>query len=219
MASLFLLPEGVGWQNRNFEFHQLAVKGIDFKYEIDNEEKFVHAYPIDWDEPENNDFLVVNQLSIEGRMSRRPDIVIYVNGLPLVVFELKGPNNPNASVFDAYTQIRNYTSDIAQLFEYNAFVVVSDNIETKHGMPSAPYDFFASWKSMDGETVDNNKANTMRTLINGLFRKERLLNYIRNFIVFLDKGGSNHVKIGAKYHQYFGVTFAVKEAIRNTTKW
>lgn len=216
LASLFLLPEGVGWQNRNFEFHQLAVKGIDFKYEIDNEEKFVHAFPIDWEESKNNDFLVVNQLSIEGRMSRRPDIVIYVNGLPLVVFELKGPNNPNASVFDAYTQIRNYTSDIAQLFEYNAFVVVSDNTETKHGMPSAPYDFFASWKSMDGETVDNNKANTMRTLINGLFPKDRLLNYIRNFIVFLDKGGSNHVKIGAKYYQYFGVTFAVKEAIRAT---
>ncbi|OAT84190.1 deoxyribonuclease HsdR [Bacillus sp. MKU004] len=215
LASLFLLPEGVGWQDRNFNFHQLAVKGIDFKYEVDGEEKYIHAYPVDWDNPLNNNFLVVNQLSIEGRMSRRPDIVIYVNGLPLVVFELKGPNNPNASVYDAYTQIRNYTSDIAQLFEFNTFVVVSDNIETKHGMPSAPYDFFASWKSMDGETVDNNKANTMRTLINGLFPKERLIDYIRNYIVFLDKGGSQ-VKIGAKYHQYFGVDFAVHEAIRAT---
>lgn len=216
LSSLFLLPEGVGWQDRNYQFHQLMVKGTEFTYERDGDEEFVYAYPIDWDNPENNDFLVVNQLSIEGRMSRRPDVVVYVNGLPLIVFELKGPNNPNASVFDAYTQIRNYTSDIAQLFEYNAFVVVSDNIETKHGMPSAAYDFFSSWKSIDGETVDNNKANTMRILINGLFPKDRLLNYIRNFIVFLDKGGGNQVKIGAKYHQYFGVNFSVNEAIRAT---
>jgi type I restriction enzyme, R subunit len=215
LSNLFLLPEGVGWEDRNFSFHKLAVKGINFKYEIDGEEKFIHAYPIDWNSPTDNDFLVVNQLSIEGRMSRRPDLIVYVNGLPLIVFELKSPNNPNASVYDAYTQIRDYSSDIGQLFEYNAFVVVSDNIETKHGMPSAPYDFFSSWKSMDGETVDNNKANTMRTLINGLFPKDRLLNYIRNFIVFLDKGGSQ-VKIGAKYHQYFGVNFAINEALRAT---
>jgi len=133
----------------------------------------------------------------------------------LIVFELKNPNNEQATVYDAYTQIQNYTYDISQLFNYNAFVVISDNVETKHGMPFADYDFFASWKSIDGRSVDNNRANTMRTLIEGLFPKDRLLNYIRNFIVFLEEG-SKITKIGAKYHQFFGVNFAVNEAIRAT---
>ncbi|MFD1449518.1 type I restriction endonuclease subunit R [Oceanobacillus sojae] len=215
LANLFILNEGVGWEERNFVFHQKCVKGIEFIYEDNGEEKVQHVFPIDWTTLENNDFLVVNQLSIEGRMSRRPDIIIYVNGLPIILFELKNPNKENATVYDAYTQIRNYTHDISQLFEYNAFTVISDGIETKHGMPTAPYDFFASWKTIDGVNVDNNVVNTMRTLIQGLFEKERLLNYIRNFIVYMDKGDSK-VKIGAKYHQFFGVNFAVEETIRAT---
>jgi len=215
LANLFILSEGVGWEERNYAFHQKCVKGLDFVYEDEGEEKVQHVYPINWKTPNKNDFLVVNQLSIQGRMSRRPDVIVYINGLPMIVFELKNPNKENVTVYDAYTQIRNYTHDISQLFEYNAFTVISDGIETKHGMPSAAYDFFASWKSVDGVNVDNNVANTMRTLIQGLFDKERLLNYIRNFIVFLDKGDSN-VKIGAKYHQFFGVNFAVRETVRAT---
>ncbi|WP_106497282.1 type I restriction endonuclease subunit R [Lentibacillus sp. Marseille-P4043] len=216
LANVFALNEGVGWEDRNFYFHQKCVKGLEFVYEEDNEEKVQHVYPIDWEHPENNDFLVVNQFSIEGRMSRRPDVVIFVNGLPLIVFELKNPNKENVTVHDAYNQIRNYTHDISKLFEYNAFTVVSDGVETMHGMPSAAYDFFASWKTIDGVSVDNNVANTMRTLIQGLFPKDRLLNYIRNFIVFLDKG-DKRIKIGAKYHQYFGVNFAVDETVRATS--
>lgn len=215
MANLFALNEGVGWKNRNYYFHQKCIKGMEFEYEVDGEEQIQHVFPIDWDHPENNDFLVVNQLSIKGRMPRRPDIVIYINGLPLIIFELKNPHKEDVSVLDAYTQIRNYTDDIKQLFEYNAFTVISDETETKHGMPSADYDFFASWKSIDGRAVDNNVANNMRTLVQGLFPKDRLLNYIRNFIVFLDKG-DKHVKIGAKYHQYFGVNFAIQETVRAT---
>jgi type I restriction enzyme R subunit len=215
LASLFAHNEGVGWWQRNFYFHQKCVNGIEFAYEVDGEERIRHVFPIDWEKAENNNFLVVNQLSIKGEMSRRPDIVIYINGLPMVVFELKNPNKEDVTVNDAYNQIRNYTHDIAQLFEYNAFTVVSDGTETLHGMPAADYDFFASWKSIDGHTVDNNVANTMRTLIQGLFDKERLLNYIRNFIVFLDKG-NKHIKIGAKYHQFFGVNFAVTETVRAT---
>ncbi|MEQ6390815.1 type I restriction endonuclease subunit R [Bacillaceae bacterium S4-13-58] len=215
LANLFTLNEGVGWEERNFYFHKKCVKGIEFTYEIDGEEDVQLVFPIDWEHPENNEFLVVNQLSIEGRMSRRPDIAIYVNGLPLILFELKNPNKENVTVHDAYNQIRNYTHDISQIFEFNAFTVISDGTETKHGMPSAPYDFFASWKTIDGVNVDNNVANTMRTLIQGLFPKDRLLDYIQNFIVFLDKGTSN-VKIGAKYHQYFGVNFAVQETVRAT---
>ncbi|MFC0016082.1 MULTISPECIES: type I restriction endonuclease subunit R [Allobacillus] len=216
LASRFVLNEGVGWEERNFYFHQQMTKGIEFEYELNGEDRVQHVYPINWDVPEENDFLVVNQISIEGRMSRRPDVIVYVNGLPLIVFELKNPNNEDTTVYDAYTQIRNYTHDISQLFEYNAFTVISDGIETKHGMPNADYDFFASWKTIDGVNIDNNIANTMRTLIEGLFTPQRLLNYIRNFILFLDKG-DRHIKIGAKYHQFFGVNFAVEETVRATS--
>lgn len=215
LANSFLLSDGFGWQERNFHFHQRLTKGTEFVYEEDGEEKVQHVYPINWTEPKNNDFLVVNQFSVEGRMTRVPDLVVFINGLPLIVFELKNPNSENATVLDAYTQIRNYTFDISRLFEYNAFTVVSDGVETKHGMPGADYDFFSSWKSIDGVRVDDNLANTMRTLVNGLFDKARLLNYIRNFIVFMDKGGQ-HAKIGAKYHQFFGVNFAVEETVRAT---
>ncbi|WP_031545357.1 type I restriction endonuclease subunit R [Salinicoccus luteus] len=215
LADSFLLSDGFGWQERNFDFHQRLTKGTEFVYDENDEEKVQHVYAIDWAHPENNDFLVVNQFSVEGRMTRIPDLVVFINGLPLIVFELKNPNSENATVLDAYTQIRNYTFDISRLFEYNAFTVVSDGVETKHGMPGADYDFFSSWKSIDGVRVDDNLANTMRTLVNGLFDKARLLNYIRNFIVFMDKGGQ-HAKIGAKYHQFFGVNFAIEETVRAT---
>ncbi|WP_062310434.1 type I restriction endonuclease subunit R, partial [Alicyclobacillus sendaiensis] len=155
------------------------------------------------------------QLPIEGKMARRPDIIVYVNGLPLVVFELKSPYKESATIEDAYTQIENYTVDIPQLFNYNAFAVISDGTHTYHGMPGAPLEFYSAWKSIDGRNVDNNIANSMKTLIEGLFPKDRLLSYIRDFIVFMDDG-KKVTKIGARYHQYFGVRFAVEEAIRAT---
>lgn len=215
LASQFIHTDGVTPLQRNEHFHHKMVKGIDFPYEVNNQKKYQHVFPIDWENPENNDFLVVNQMPIQGRVSRRPDIIVFVNGFPLIVFELKNPNNEQATVYSAYNQIRNYTDDISHLFNYNAFCVVSDNVETKHGMPFADFDYFAAWKTIDGRNVDNNKANTMKTLIEGLFPKERLLNYIKNFIVFMNDG-SKVTKIGAKYHQFFGVQFAVQETIRAT---
>lgn len=208
--------DGVTVEQRNERFHEILTRGIDFKIEKDNEDdSFFHISPINWGEALKNDFVVMNQLAIEGRMSRRPDIIVYINGLPLILFELKNPYKENTSIQDAYTQVRNYTYDIAQLFTYNSFSVISDGTTTLHGMPFAPVDFFAPWKSIDGIKVDNNIVNTMKTLIEGLFQKDRLINYIRNFIVFMDNGKTK-TKIGAKYHQFFGVNFAVQESIRAT---
>ncbi|WP_278342965.1 type I restriction endonuclease, partial [Parageobacillus thermoglucosidasius] len=113
LAQVLATPDGVKLINRNMHFHQMLTKGLEFTYEVNDETYTPHVFPIDWEHPENNDFLVVNQLPIEGRMSRRPDIVIYINGLPLIVFELKNPNNEQATVYDAYTQIQNYTYDIS----------------------------------------------------------------------------------------------------------
>lgn len=216
LVSRFTDPDGVTMLQRNQKFHEILTKGIDFSYEEKGEKVFHHVCPVNWDQPLANDFLVVNQLPIEGKMSRRPDLIIYVNGLPLVVFELKSPYSEQATIEYAYNQITNYSYDIAQLFNYNAFAVISDGILTLHGIPGAPYEFYAAWKSIDGKEVDNNITNTMRTLIQGMFPKERLLDYIRNFIVFMKDGNKEAVKIGAKYHQYFGVRFAVEHAVRAT---
>jgi len=215
LASQLTTIDGLTLEQRNQRFHEVLVKGIDFGYEVGNTTEYAHVTPVDWEHPESNDFVVVNQLPIQGRMARRPDMIVYVNGLPLVLFELKSPYKENATVEDAYTQITNYQSDISQLFNYNAFIVISDGSQTYHGMPGAPIDYFAAWKSIDGRNVDNNVANSMRTMIEGLFPKERLLAYIRDFIVFMDDG-RKIIKIGAKYHQFFGVRFAVEEAIRAT---
>ncbi|MBB6446552.1 type I restriction endonuclease subunit R [Bacillus benzoevorans] len=215
LADLFMSPDGVTNQQRNERFHEMLTKGFTFSWEEGAEQQFEHVFLVDWNNVDKNDFLVVNQLSIDGRFSRRPDIIIYINGFPLVVFELKSPYNQQATVDDAYIQITNYTNDIPQLFTYNAFSVISDNIETLHGIPGAPIEFFAAWKSIDGRTVDNNVANTMKTLIEGLFQKDRLLEYIRYFLVYM-KDGEQRYKIGAKYHQFFGVKFAVQETMRAT---
>lgn len=215
LTSLFMSPDGLTTELRNEGFHDMLVKGIYFSYEVGNETTYLHAYPIDWRNTENNDFTVVNQLAIEGRMSRRPDIIVYINGFPLVLFELKSPYKENATVEDAYTQTRNYTYDISQLFNFNAFCIISDGSTTLHGMPNAPFDYYAAWKSIDGKNIDDNIANSMRTLIEGLFPKERLLHYIRHFIFFV-KEEEKKIKIGAKYHQYFGIKFAVEEAVRAT---
>jgi type I restriction enzyme, R subunit len=216
LLSKFVDPDGVTLLQRNQRFHEMLTKGIDFPYEENGETVYHHVIPVNWDEPLKNDFLVVNQLPIEGRMPRRPDIIIYINGLPLVVFELKSPYSEQATIEHAYTQITNYTYDIAQLFNYAAFAVISDGTQTLHGIPGAPFEFYAAWKSIDGQSVDNHIANSMRTMIEGMFPKERLLDYIRNFIVFMKDGSKEAIKLGAKYHQYFGVRFAVEHAVRAT---
>ncbi|KPV43825.1 type I restriction endonuclease subunit R [Alicyclobacillus ferrooxydans] len=215
VASQLTTVDGLTLYQRNQRFHEVLVKGIDFAHEVNGSTEYTHVTPVDWEHPESNDFVIVNQLPIQGRMARRPDMIVYVNGIPLVIFELKSPYKEAATVEDAYTQITNYMTDISQLFNYTAFCVVSDGGQTYHGMPGASLEYFAAWKSIDGRTVDNNIANSMRTMIEGLFPKDRLLAYIHDFIVFMDDGRKT-IKIGAKYHQFFGVRFAVQEAIRAT---
>lgn len=216
LISRFVDLDGVTLLQRNQRFHEMLTKGIDFSYEENGEQIFHHVFPLKWDDPLVNDFLVVNQFPIEGKMARRPDIIIYVNGLPLVVFELKSPYSEQATIEHAYTQITNYTYDISQLFNYNAFTVISDGTQTLHGLPGAPFEFYAAWKSIDGLTIDNHVVNSMRTMIEGMFHKDRLLDYIRNFIVFMKDGSKEAIKIGAKYHQYFGVRMAIEHAVRAT---
>ncbi|MGB8644612.1 MAG: type I restriction endonuclease subunit R [Anaerolineae bacterium] len=209
-------PDGVSLLHRNRAFHQLLTRGFDVKYKTPaDEERYEHLYLVNWDEPARNDFSVVSQLPIHGANDRRPDLIVYVNGLPLVVFELKNPYDENPTVEGAYNQIQHYARDIPQLFDFNAFCVISDGVTTLHGMHSADMTWFAPWKSIDGRTVEPAGTATMKSLIEGLFTKERLLDYIRNFILF-ESVNEVIAKKGAKYHQFFGVRFAVEQALRAT---
>ena len=213
----FINNVGVDLEHRNRTFHLKLTKGIEFPYEdASGKEKAVHMYPIDFETPENNSFLAVNQFSITGKNKRRPDIIIYINGLPLIVFELKNWYDQNTNIKEAHNQIQHYKKDIPVLFEYNALCVISDGNEAQHGMFSSNMEWYAAWKSIDGRSTVQDNDFQIHTLLFGLFPKDRLLNYIKNFIFHEDHNGSL-IKKGAKYHQFFGVNFAVmaaKKAVR-----
>jgi len=209
----FSRPEGVDTLRRNMDFHLVATKGLDFQVEErDGKKGYRHLYPINWDDPSDNDFLVVNQLPIRGQNDRRPDIVIYVNGLPLALFELKNPWEPQFTVEHALNQIGHYRNDIPQVFEFNAVTIVSDGITTLHGMWTASMEWYAPWKSINGFDVEANTTGSMKTLIEGLFPKDRFLSYVRDYILFEDANDSL-AKKGAKYHQFFAVRIAVDRAL------
>lgn len=174
-----------------------------------DKQHFEHFYPINYKEPHKNDFLVANQFTIDGKNRRRPDLIIFINGLPVVLFEFKNLFDQNATVENAFNQVGHYIEDIPQLFETNALTVLSDGSTTLHGMYSSGIEWYAAWKSTDGiNTVNADFA--LETLIKGLLVPERLLQYIRFYIFHeLDKG--KLVKKGAKYHQYFGIQYALAE--------
>ncbi len=207
--------ESVDVLHRNMEFHKKLTRGFEVKYKTaSGDEKIEHVYAVNWDAPEKNDFRVVSQLPIRGNNDRRPDLIIYVNGLPLVVFELKSPYDEYADADGAYNQIQHYTVDIPQLFDYNALCVVSDGVRTLHGMFPAKMEWFSPWQSIDGRKIEPLTTGSMKALLEGLFPKDRLLEYIRHFIVF-EVVNDVVTKKGAKYHQFFGVRFAVEESLRN----
>lgn len=206
-------PEGVDTLRRNLAFHQLLTRGFDLKVELPNGRvTYRHIYPIDWEQPENNEFWAVNQFPVHGQNDRRPDVVIFINGLPLVVFELKNPYSEKPTVDDAFNQIQHYTHEIPQLFDFNAFVVISDGITTLHGVWTAGREWYSPWKSIDGFEIEPNTTGSMKMLVEGLFPKDRLLQYIHDFIVF-EVVNEKITKKGARYHQFFAARLAAQKVI------
>lgn len=209
----FSRPEGADALRRNMAFHKDLTRGIELRVEWpDGRIEHRHVYAIDWGDADNNEFLIVNQLSIHGQNDRRPDLVIFVNGLPLVLFELKNPYSDQPTVDDALNQIAHYRHDIPQVFEFNAVTVVSDGITTLHGMWTATPEWYAPWKSIDGFQVEPNTTGTMKSLVEGMLPKDRLLTYIRDFVVF-EVANEKITKKGAKYHQFFAVRIAADKAV------
>lgn len=207
----FTSNQGANLEYRNRSFHLKLAKGIDISWkDAQGQEKAEHIYAIDYDRPENNHFLAVNQLIITGKNKRIPDLIVFVNGLPLIVFEFKNWFSEEATEQDAFNQIQHYKKDIPALFEYNALTIISDGDKTQHGMFSSAMEWFAPWRSIDGQTTLQDDFQ-LHTLLQGLFPKDRLLSYIKHFIFHEDENGKL-VKKGAKYHQFFGINFAVEAA-------
>lgn len=196
---------------RNEIFMNYLQNGIPVKYVEAGEERTNIVYLIDYDSVDHNAFCVLNQFTyIENGNNRRPDVIVFVNGLPLVVIELKSPSKDEVGAENAYHQIRNYIHDIPSLFIYNAFCVISDLSVTKAGTLTSGLDRFMEWKSKDG-SYENNQFAQFETFYEGMFAKERFLDILQNFICFSgDK--HNQVKILAGYHQYFAVRKAIEKA-------
>jgi type I restriction enzyme R subunit len=208
----------------NEAFHRMLTEGIRVSYRKEGVERGDLVWLIDFDHPENNEFLVINQFTVfEGNINKRLDVVLFVNGIPLVVIELKNPADELATVNTAFKQIQTYKQSIPSLFSYNAFVVISDGLEAKAGTISSGYTHFMAWKSIDGKREESGLISQLETLIKGMLSRRTLLDIIRHFIVFEktkreDKTSGitfvQTVKKLAYYHQYFAVNKAVESAIR-----
>ena len=173
----------------------------------DRSQKDFHISLIDYEHPENNIFKIVNQIEIQGyEQIRIPDAIVYVNGLPLVVLEFKTALDENTTIMNAYTQLTvRYKRDIPELFRYNSFVVISDGANSKYGSLFSPYDYFYAWRKVNPEDKDTAGITSLITMIKGLFRKDRLLGVIKNFIYFPDQS-NKELKIVCRYPQYFAAT-------------
>ena len=193
----------------NYEFYHMLYAGVEVP--IEGDRTFV-ARLIDRKNIENNLFQVINQYTVIEYKEKRPDVVVFINGIPLIVFELKNATNEDTTIENAYNQIKNYQEDIRNLFYYNAFSVISDGINARIGTITADFNRFMTWKSKDGEKPEEN-INQIDVLLNGVFRKDRLIDIISNFILFQNKE-EGRIKILAGYHQYFAVEKSIKSTLK-----
>lgn len=210
----------------NEAFHRLLTEGVPVSTYQDGIERGERVWLVDFEDPWNNEFTVVNQFTIiENGHNRRPDVLLFVNGLPLVIIELKNAADENATIESAYRQIETYKQQIPSLFTYNELIIISDGLEARAGSLSAGFSRFTAWKSEDGEHIASPMMSQLEVLINGMLEKDTLLDIIRSFTVF-EKQKTEDLKTGittiktvkkiAAYHQYYAVNKAVESTLRAT---
>jgi type I restriction enzyme R subunit len=208
----------------NETFHRLLTEGVTVSHQQDGNERGSLVSLIDFANPDNNDFAVVNQFTvIENHQNKRPDLILFVNGIPLVVIELKNATDENATIKSAYQQLETYKKTIPSLFSSNAFLVISDGLEAKAGSLSAGLSRFMAWKTTDGKVEASHLVSQLETLIKGMLNKATLLDLVRHFIVF-EKSKKEDPNTGiisiqtvkkvAAYHQYYAVNAAVVSTLR-----
>ena len=208
----------------NEAFHRLLTEGIKVTIQKDGRSRGDLVWLVDFKNPENNDFLVVNQFTvIENNVNKRPDVILFINGLPLVVIELKNPVDENATVKSAFRQLQTYKQAIAGLFTFNAFMVASDGLEARAGSISAGFTRFMAWKTADGKVEASPLIGQLETLIKGMLEMKTLLDLTRHFIVFEKSKKEDRdtgiitiqtIKKLAAYHQYYAVNRAVESTLR-----
>jgi len=198
-------------------FHSLIRDGVDVEYlRKDGSVAGDKVELIDSKNPDNNDWLAVNQFTvIENNINRRPDVVIFINGLPLAVIELKNPGDERATIRSAFNQIQTYKKDIPSLFAYNELSIISDGLDARVGTISAEIEWFTKWRTIDGKKLAPDSVPQLEILLKGLLSPKRLLDFIVNFIVF-DSNGNKTIKKAAAYHQYFAANKAIKKTMEAT---
>ena len=201
-------------EDRNIIFTDYLQNGIEVTFAHDGEQKYERVHLIDYDHVERNSFIVANQWTFQEHSEKRPDVVIFVNGLPLVVIELKSPSRAETDASQAYRQLRNYMQEIPSFFVYNAFCVMSDMAETRVGTITSGEDRFMQWKTVDGSGESTALAD-FNVLFEGMLEKRRFLDILRNFICFSRDNGKD-AKILAGYHQFFAVRKAVVSTVSAT---
>lgn len=210
----------------NEKFHKMLIEGINVEYRINNEIRGIIVKICDFENPLNNEFVAINQYTIiENGNNKRPDILIFINGIPLIVFELKNPTDEDATIRKAFEQLETYKESISSLFTYNEINIISDGLEAKIGSITSPYSRFNRWKTKDGITEIGKYEDQLSVLINGLLNKNTLLDYIRFFITFEREKIENEnnkvvsvrtIKKIAAYHQYYAVNKAIDRTISSS---
>ena len=208
-------PEGATLEARNRDFHRMLVEGVTVEYRADGGAiRGAQAKVIDFDDPANNDWLVVNQFTVtENKNTRRPDVVLFVNGLPLGVIELKNPADEDATIWTAWQQLQTYKAELPTLFSMNEALMVSDGTEARVGTLTSGREWFKPWRTVARETLADPHMTELQVMLEGILEPRRFLAVVRDFIVFEDGGGAP-VKKMAGYHQFHAVRVAVGETLR-----
>ena len=209
-------PEGSTLEARNRAFHRMLVSGVEVEYrDADGRVRGDQVRVIDFDNPAANDWLAVNQFTVtENQTTRRPDVVLFLNGLPLGVIELKNPADEDATIWTAWQQLQTYKSELPALFSMNEALMVSDGIEARVGTLTSGTEWFKPWRTITGEKLADSYMTELQVMLEGVFELRRFLAMVRDFIVFDDDGSGELVKKMAGYHQFHAVQVAVDETLR-----
>src|SRR6266571_6663126 len=212
----FVRADAPSLVERNRAVHRMLADGVTVEYRRpDGSIAGAQARVLDFETPKNNDWLAVNQFTVaEGQHTRRPDVVLFVNGLPLGVIELKNPADENATIWSAFHQLQAYQAQITSLFVTNAVLMVSDGVEARIGALGAGREWFKPWRTITGREDAAPSLTELQVVLEGVFEKRRFLDLVQHFIVFEDFGGGSIAKKMAGYHQFHAVNAAVEETLR-----
>ena len=209
-------PEGSTLEMRNRAFHRMLVNGVSVEYRHESGDiRGMQAWVIDFESIEKNDFLAVNQFTVvENNIERRPDVMLFVNGLPLGVIELKNAADEQADIWKAFAQLQTYKKQLTSLFQFNEVLMISDGVQARIGSLTADKERFMPWRTIEGEAIADDRLPQLQVVLQGAFDRRRFLDLIKYFVVFEEGEKGKLVKKLGGYHQYHAVSVAVSETIR-----